>query len=237
MIRSVTSGLVLALTVAASACGKGDAAPPAPVPASPTPAPAPAGGAPQAGPQGTAPAAGGPVAAGSTAPDFTLKDLDGKDVSLASFRGKTVVLEWYNPDCPFVKHAHTEGALKSQAKELTAKGVVWLAINSGSPGKQGTGVERNKASLTEYGLEHPVLLDEAGTVGKLYQAHTTPHMAVITPDGTLAYLGAIDNAPMGRVPESGYVNYVTDALADLAAGRPVKVPQTKGYGCSVKYAM
>ncbi|MFO0744924.1 MAG: thioredoxin family protein [Myxococcota bacterium] len=231
MTRS-TSGLILALLVAVAfaACGKGgDNANAAPTPV-------------QAGELGKVNAvdgkapAGSLATAGSAAPDFTLKDLDGKDVSLASFRGKTVVLEWYNPDCPFVRAQHSEGPMRTMAKEVAAKGVVWLSINSSAAGKEGNGVDRNKASVTEYGIENPILLDESGAVGKLYQARTTPHMVVIAPDGTLAYLGAIDNAPLGRVPESGYVNHVSEALADLAAGRPVKVPQTKGYGCSVKYA-
>ncbi len=219
MTRSIFCGLVLAFTVVG--CGKSGAEQPAP-----------GAEVPPAGANAAVPAL---ATAGATAPDFTLKDLDGKDVSLASFRGKTVVLEWYNPDCPFVRHQHTDGPLAKMAAEYTKKGVVWLAINSGAPGKQGHGVERNKASLTEYGIGHPILVDEPGTVGKLYQSRTTPHMVVITPEGTLAYMGAIDNAPMGRAPESGFVNYVADALADLEAGRAVRTPQTKGYGCSVKY--
>lgn len=224
----VLSGLGLALTLA-TGCGKSGAESPPPG-AQAVPAdrgePAKAGdGVPASG-----------VTAGATAPDFTLKDLDGNDVSLSSFRGKTVVLEWYNPDCPFVRKQHTEGPLATMADELSKKGVVWLAVNSGAPGKQGHGVERNKASLAEYKLAHPILIDEPGAVGKLYQAKTTPHMVVVAPDGTLAYMGAIDNAPMGRVPEGGFVNYVTEALADLEAGRAVRTPQTKGYGCSVKYS-
>ncbi|MCC6619993.1 MAG: redoxin domain-containing protein [Deltaproteobacteria bacterium] len=222
--RAIVPGLLLALAV--SACGKSGAEPPAPG-ASPVPAAGAAPGA--AGPSGLA-------TAGATAPDFTLKDLDGKEVRLSSFRGKTVVLEWYNPDCPFVRKQHTEGPLATMPDELTKKGAVWLAVNSGAPGKQGHGVERNKASVAEYGIGHPILIDEPGAVGKLYQAKTTPHMVVITPEGALAYMGAIDNAPMGRVPESGFVNYVTEALADLEAGRAVRTPQTKGYGCGVKYA-
>ena len=211
MLRSTILGLVL--TLAAAGCNTASKAEPA-----------------------ASRSDGGLVTAGAPAPDFTLKDLDGKDVSLGSFRGKTVVLEWYNPDCPFVKKQHTEGPLATMPKEVAKQGVVWLAINSGAPGKQGHGVERNRASLAEYGISHAILIDEAGAVGRLYQAKTTPHMAVIAPDGSLAYLGAIDNAPMGRVPAEGFVNYVAEALADLAANRPVRTPQVKGYGCSVKYA-
>lgn len=173
---------------------------------------------------------------GKPAPAFALKDLDGKEHKLSDYKGKTVVLEWYNPDCPFVVKQHNEGPLKTLAKDLAKNGVVYLAINSGAPGKQGAGLERNKASLTEYGLEHPVLLDEDGKVGKAYKARNTPHMYVIDPTGTLAYAGAIDNAPMGKIPDSGFINHVADALADLDAKRAVKVSETKAYGCSVKYA-
>jgi len=216
--RSILSGLVLALL--ASACGKSSAEGPAAAPA------------PLAGTAVEPPLA----ATGAPAPDFTLPDLDGKPITLSALRGKMVVLEWYNPDCPFVREQHTTGPLKTMAADYAKKGVVWLAINSGAPGKQGHGVERNRASLTEYGLSHPVLIDESGKVGKLYQARTTPHMVVITPEGTLAYMGAIDNAPMGRVPDGGLVNYVDEAMQDLAAGRAVRTTVTKGYGCSVKYA-
>lgn len=217
-----TTGLALLLT----ACGKSQAD--SPNPAAPTAAAAPAGA--------TAEAPMAAAEVGKAAPEFELKDLDGKVHKLSDYKGKTVVLEWYNPDCPFVVKQHQEGPLKSMAKDVAGSGVVWLAINSGAPGKQGAGLERNKTSLTEYGINHPILLDEDGKVGKAYKARNTPHMYVITPDGTLAYMGAIDNAPMGKVPESGLVNHVADALADLAANRPVKVPETKAYGCSVKYA-
>lgn len=176
---------------------------------------------------------------GQPAPDFTLKDLDGKEVSLASFKGKTVVLEWFNPGCPFVKNSHAKASLKETAKKATAKGdVVWLAINSGAPGKQGTGVDTNRTAAKEWGMEHPVLLDEEGKVGKAYGATNTPHMFVVDPKGTLVYAGAIDNSPdgEGESPEGGtLVNYVEQALSELAAGKPISVPSTKAYGCSVKY--
>ncbi|MDP1830020.1 MAG: thioredoxin family protein [Archangium sp.] len=176
---------------------------------------------------------------GKPAPDFTLKDLDGKDVSLASFKGKTVVLEWFNPECPFVKASHTKGSLADLAKRQQKKGIVWLAINSGAPGKQGAGAEKNKAAVKTFALEHPVLLDEAGTVGKAYGATNTPHLFVIDAKGTVVYRGAIDNAPdgEGQVPQGGkLVNYVEAALDELSANRAVKTADTKAYGCSVKYA-
>ena len=192
--------------------------------------------APVAATSGEAPAAAAGAVVGQAAPDFTLKDVNGVSVSLSQFKGKTVVLEWFNPDCPFVVRGHNEGALKTMAADVAKSGVVWLAINSGAPGKQGAGVERNKAAITEYNLGHPVLLDENGAVGKLYKASNTPGMYVVDAKGTLVYAGAIDNAPKGTPPEEGLRNYVADALADLAAGKPVRLAETKQYGCSVKYA-
>lgn len=226
-MKRLTATLALtSLALLVTACGKSQAESPPPA--------APTGEATAAATSTETATAAAEV--GKAAPDFALKDLDGKVHKLSDYKGKTVVLEWYNPDCPFVVKQHQEGPLKSMAKDVAGQGVVWLAINSGAPGKQGAGLERNKSSLTEYGLTHPILLDEDGKVGKAYKARNTPHMYVIKPDGTLAYMGAIDNAPMGKVPESGLVNHVADALADLAANRPVKVPETKAYGCSVKYA-
>ncbi len=185
---------------------------------------------------GEAAAAPAPAAAtvGKPAPDFALKDLAGQEVRLSSFRGKTVVLEWFNPECPFVKYAHGEGPLRDMAAKAGAKGVVWLAINSGAPGKQGTGAELNRAAAASWDLSHPVLLDESGTVGRQYGATTTPDMYVVAPDGTLVYAGALDNAPLGKA-DGAVVDYVGAALADVAAGRPVATPTTKPYGCGVKY--
>jgi peroxiredoxin len=175
---------------------------------------------------------------GAAAPDFNLKDLDGKPVKLADFKGKTVVLEWFNPECPYVKAAHTKGPLVDTAKKQSAKGVVWLSINSGAPGKQGTGVEKNKEAVKTFALGNPVLLDEAGTVGKAYGATTTPHVFIINKEGKLVYRGAADNSPdgEGKSPTDGkLVNFVDAALDDLSAGRAVKTPESKAYGCSVKY--
>jgi peroxiredoxin len=175
---------------------------------------------------------------GAPAPDFTLKDLDGQDVKLSSFKGKTVVLEWFNPECPYVKASHTKGSLVDTAKRATKKGIVWLAINFAAPGKQGHGVEKNRAGVKAFGLEHPVLLDESGAVGKAYGATNTPHLFVIDAKGTLVYRGAIDNSPDGEgqaAKDGKLINHVDAALDDLAAGRAVKTPDTKAYGCSVKY--
>jgi peroxiredoxin len=175
---------------------------------------------------------------GKPAPDFTLKDLDGKDVKLSSFKGKKVVLEWFNPGCPFVKAAHSKGSLKEAAKKATASGVVWVAINSGAPGKQGTGVAANKEAAKTWSMDHSILLDESGVVGKAYGATNTPHMMVIDDKGTLVYRGAIDNSPDGEgesAPGGKLVSYVDGALSDLAAARPIGTAETKAYGCSVKY--
>ena len=178
------------------------------------------------------------AAVGAAAPDFTLADLDGKTVKLADLKGKTVVLEWFNPDCPYVKRSHTKGSLVGTAKKQTDKGIVWLAINSAAPGKQGSGADRNKEARKEYGLGHPVLLDEKGDVGKAYGATNTPHMFVIDKTGKLVYKGAIDNSPDGEggAAEGGkLVNFVDAALEDVGAGRAVKTAETRAYGCSVKY--
>jgi len=175
---------------------------------------------------------------GKPAPDFALKDLDGKEVRLSSFKGKTVVLEWFNPGCPFVKASHTKGSLKDTARRETKAGVVWLAVNSGAAGKQGAGVDANREGAKTFAMEHPILLDDTGNVGRTYGATNTPHIMVIDPKGTLVYRGAVDNSPdgEGESPTGGkLVSYVETAIADVAAGRAVATPETKAYGCGVKY--
>ena len=176
---------------------------------------------------------------GQPAPDFTLTDLDGKVHKLSDHKGKIVVLEWFNPGCPYVVAAHTKGSLVDTAARQSKDGVVWLAVNSGAPGKQGHGVETNRAAVRAWAITNPVLIDESGSVGKAYGATNTPHMFVVGKDGKLAYKGAIDNSPDGErgSPQGGVlVEYVSAAIADLSAGRPVRTPQTKAYGCGVKYA-
>lgn len=175
---------------------------------------------------------------GQPAPDFTLDAVDGTKVSLASFKGKVVVLEWFNPGCPFVVRSHTKGSLVATAKKHTDAGVVWLAINSGAAGKQGHEVAENQEAIKTWAIGHPVLRDVSGEVGKAYGATNTPNMFVIDAAGTVVYAGAIDNSPdgEGQAPTGGpLVNHVEAALADLAAGRPVATPLTRPYGCSVKY--
>ena len=172
---------------------------------------------------------------GQPAIDFSLPDLDGTATKLSDFRGKTVVLEWFNPGCPFVVYAHESGPLKSFAAEANKDDVVWLAINSSAPEKQGHGVVVNKQSATTWSMNHPILIDEDGKVGKAYGAVTTPQMFVVDKTGMLVYAGALDNAPRGRIPESGFVNHVANALTDLKNNQPVKTAKSRPYGCSVKY--
>lgn len=135
---------------------------------------------------------------GEPAPDFELQDLEGKTHKLSDLRGKTVVLEWYNPQCPFVEYAYNKGPLKNFEQQPSDK-VVWLNINSGAAGKQGTGKELNLKLAKTLGVKHPVLLDESGAVGMSYGAKTTPHMFIINDKGILVYKGALDNAPFGKV--------------------------------------
>ena len=174
------------------------------------------------------------VSAGQMAPSLSLPDLDGTPVSLESYRGKTVVLEWFNPECPFVKYAHEPtGPLATMAADRLDE-VTWLAINSGAPGKQGEGVALNREAATQWKMGYKILMDPKGQAGKAYGARTTPQMYIVDAQGRVVYAGALDNAPLGR-NEGTYVNYVEKALDDLKAGTPVQTPQTKPYGCSVKY--
>tara|TARA_R110002096_G_scaffold433887_3_gene653821 strand:- start:25511 stop:26167 length:657 start_codon:yes stop_codon:yes gene_type:complete len=166
--------------------------------------------------------------------NWTLTDLNGQEVSLASYQGKTVVLEWFSPTCPFIVHAHGEGPLKDMASKVTASGdVVWLAINSNSKGSAAE-LDTNKQAAADWNISHPVLMDSDGAVGRMYGAKTTPHMFVIDPAGEVVYKGALDNAPRGEA-EGEYVNYVEAALGNIAAGTPVALAETKSYGCGVKY--
>ena len=183
---------------------------------------------------------------GQPAPDFTLTDTAGQSHTLASLRGKTVVLEWFNPDCPFVRYAHGEGVLKELAQQVGSADLVWLSINSGAVGTQGHGQERNQKALADYGMKNPILLDESGAVGRAYGAAKTPHLFVVDPKGVLTYRGGVDNAPMGTVDTQrplpvgtapgAHVVYLREALEDLRAGKPLRLADTPPYGCSVKYS-
>lgn len=246
-VRFLRDTLCGVLALAAVGCSKTgqDPAAPSGTAAAPEAAEVAAAGSAEAAPSAAAaPAAASAASAqqgaqiGQAAPDFSLPDLDGQQVSLAQFKGKPVVLEWFNPGCPFVRNSHTKGSLKTTAATETAKGVAWLAINSGAPGKQGAGADATRKGASEFAMQHPVLLDESGSVGKLYGAERTPHMYVINAEGVLVYRGAIDNSPdgEGQSPEGGkLVNYVTTALDAVRSGGTVATAETKAYGCSVKY--
>jgi hypothetical protein len=176
---------------------------------------------------------------GQSAPDFTLTDINGKQHSLSDFKGKTVVLEWVNQECPFVvKHYDKSGNIPKTQKAAADEGVVWLQINSGHPGAQG---DYDNAKAADWQKKNNVVAtaymrDQDGKVGKLYDARTTPHMYVINGQGTLVYAGGIDNIPSGKVDDiAKATNFVTATLADLKAGRPVATPTSRPYGCAVKY--
>lgn len=184
--------------------------------------------------------AGTNPAAPAPAPAFTAVNSNGETVSLSDFAGKTVVLEWTNDGCPFVKkhYATPPANMQSMQKAAAANDVVWLSVISSAPGKQGHVDGPGANALTAaYGASPAhVLLDPAGDLGRLYGAKTTPHMYVITGDGALVYNGAIDSNPSSKVADiAGATNYVTAALANISAGEPVAIASSKPYGCSVKY--
>ena len=176
---------------------------------------------------------------GQAAPNFKLADASGKPVSLSDFRGKTVVLEWNNPDCPFVKKHYASGNMQKAQATAAKDGVVWLSVNSSAPGKQGhmSGAEA-KALLAQNGARPAAyLLDPAGVTGKAYGARTTPHMYVVNPAGTLVYAGGIDDKPTANPADiDGARNHVLAALSELKAGKAVSVATSRPYGCAVKYA-
>ena len=176
---------------------------------------------------------------GQPAPDFSVVDSNGKMHKLSDYKGKFVVLEWHNQGCPYVKKHYGSGNMQKLQKEWTGKGVVWLTIISSAPGKQGfVSAQEENAYLKSSGASPTAaLLDPNGDVGRLYAAKTTPHMIVIDPKGTMVYNGAIDDKPTADPADlNGANNYVTAALNEATAGKPVSVPTTKPYGCTVKYA-
>ncbi|MGE3479591.1 MAG: redoxin domain-containing protein [Dongiaceae bacterium] len=175
---------------------------------------------------------------GQPAPSFFATDSFGKNVSSADFKGKMVILEWTNHDCPFVRKHYNSGNMQALQKKYTGQGVVWLTVISSAPGKQGyvTGVEANEINAKRDAAPTAVLIDADGKIGKAYDAKTTPHMYIIEPNGNLAYMGAIDSINSADVEDIEKAkNYVDLAMADLAANRPVAEPFTKAYGCGVKY--
>ncbi|MBX3721658.1 MAG: thioredoxin family protein [Turneriella sp.] len=179
------------------------------------------------------------VDTGAPAPAFTnVKDINGKSHNLADYKGKTVVLEWVNYDCPFVKKHYSSNNMQDLQRKYTAKGIVWLSVNSSAPGKEGNYsiAEWKQKSAERKVAANAILLDPSGKTGKAYGAKTTPHMYIIDGAGVLQYQGAIDST---RSTDAADIktsqNYVSSALDELAAGKPVSVKETKAYGCSVKY--
>ena len=183
-----------------------------------------------------------PIAAqavvGAPAPQFTATDSHGQTDSLSQFRGKYVVLEWHNQGCPYTRKHYVSGNMQSLQKEWTAKGVVWFTVISSAPGQQGyvTAGEENEYLAKVHADPTAVLLDPEGKLGRLYDARTTPQMIVIDPSGKLIYDGAIDNRSTPDVDDiRGADNYVSDALNEALAGKPIAISHTRPYGCSVKY--
>ena len=178
------------------------------------------------------------VRIGKLAPNFKANDVNGRVVSLSDFRGKTVVLEWNNPECPFVRKHYGSGNMQKTQAAARKEGVVWLSVNSSAPGNQGhvdgakakSMIAAQKAQPTSY------LLDPNGVLGNGYGAKTTPHMYIIDPRGTLVYNGGIDNKPTPNPADiNGARNHVLAALRELKAGKAVSVHTTRPYGCAVKY--
>jgi peroxiredoxin len=179
-----------------------------------------------------------PPPVGSAAPDFSLTDANAKAHSLSQYKGKYVVIEWFNPECPFVKKHYGSGNMQKLQQQYTGKGIVWLTIDSNAPGTEGNITPEQAQKITASWKTHQtaLLLDPEGKAGRAYGAKNTPNMVVIDPEGKIAYQGAIDSKATPNpadIPNS--TNYVKAALDESLAGKPITTPQTKPYGCSVKY--
>jgi hypothetical protein len=186
---------------------------------------------------------GGPAVAsvetGAAAPAFSVQDASGATRTLAEFRGRTVILEWTNHGCPYVRKHYDAGAMQALQRETTADGIVWLQVISSAQGEQGylDGPGAVARVRTDNAAPSATLLDPTGAMGRAYGARNTPQMFIISPTGVVLYQGAIDDRPSARASSlEGANNYVRAALADIEAGRAVQVAQTTPYGCSVKYA-
>jgi len=176
---------------------------------------------------------------GQAAPDFTLLDTNGKSVALSELKGKTVVMEWTNHQCPFVAKHYDSGNMQALQKEAVNDGVVWVSVISSGEGKQGH-VNANKANALNVerdAVPSHVLLDSTGSLGHQYEAKTTPHMFVIDAQGKVAYMGGIDDIPSANPADiDGATNFVRAALGEIKQGKPVSTSASRPYGCSVKYA-
>ena len=176
---------------------------------------------------------------GKVAPDFTANDAHGRAVSLSDFRGRTVVLEWNNPECPTVKKHYESGNMQKTQAAAAAEGVVWLTINSSAEGNQGymTPAQAKAFAASQPSRRTAYLLDPEGVVGRAYGAKATPHMYVINSGGSLVYNGGIDDKPtQDKADIEGARNHVLAALSELKAGKAVSVPTSRAYGCAVKYS-
>jgi len=176
---------------------------------------------------------------GRDAPDFSATDIHGHAVKLSALRGKTVVLEWTNHECPYVGKHYGSGNMQGLQRDAARDGVVWISIVSSAKGAEGNVTPGEADALTKSRNAAPsgVVLDESGKIGRLYQARTTPHMFVIDKSGKLVYMGGIDDKPTTRVGDLGTArNHVRAALDALKAGKPVATPISRPYGCSIKYA-
>mgnify|MGYP000963284394 CR=1 FL=1 len=178
------------------------------------------------------------LTAGTPAPDFSVTDSHGKAVRLADYKGKFVVLEWTNPECPFVRAQYGAATMQALQKEAAGRDVVWLAVNSTnqSSSEHKTGAQMNAWMTEKNAAAKAVLIDASSATGRAYDAKTTPHMFVIDPKGTIVYAGAIDDKRSARESDRKTAhNYVRAALDEALAGKPVSVASTQPYGCSVKY--
>jgi peroxiredoxin len=178
------------------------------------------------------------VEVGKPAPDFTGTDINGKTVKLSDYKGKIIVIESYNSDCPYCHNQYATGAMQDLQKDLAAKGVVWLLVNSVNPKNFSHRTpEQAKAEIASEKIAANAWIDDSsGSIGHLYDMKTTPHMFVIDKSGALVYDGAIDNKPDPQHDPKAARNYVREAVDDLIADKPIEVSQTKPYGCAVKYA-
>jgi len=177
-------------------------------------------------------------AVGTNAPDFSLTDSKGKTQSVSQYKGKYVVLEWFNPECPFVKKHYGSGNMQKLQEEFTGKGVVWLSVDSSAPGKEGhLTAEQANAKMSDWKTKQTALvLDPDGKAGQSYGAKNTPHMFVINPEGKIVYEGAIDSKATANPADiTSATNYVKVALDESLGGKAVSNANTKPYGCAVKY--